>query len=60
MSNRDKMIFQLEQQMAIYYNLKKIGELCTNEWEKTMFEQQASQLLTSIAGLQEVLKTIKD
>jgi len=60
MSNRDKMLFQLNQQLTIYNNMLKTAELSTNEWEKTMLEQQASQLLTSIEGLQEVLVTIKD
>lgn len=60
MSNRDKMIFQLNQQMAIYDNLKKTAELCSGEWEKGIIEKNASNLLTSIKGLQEVLETIKD
>ena len=54
------MVFQLNQQMTIYTNMVKTAELSTNEWERSMFEQQASQLLTSISGLQEVLETIKD
>jgi len=60
MKNRELILFQLEQQMSIYNNLVDTAKLCGGEWEKDIIEKNASNLLMTIKGLEEVLKNIKD
>ena len=60
MRNREKMLFQLEQLMAVYNNLIKTSELCNDAWGKDVIEKNASNLLMVINNLEDILKTIND